>query len=84
VKQVKAFYTEEARRQQIEGTVLLSCVVRADGRVTDVAVIQSVDAVYGLDKNAVEAMKQWEFKPGMKDKKPVAVKIEVNMNFTLK
>ena len=29
-------------------------------------------------------MKQWEFKPGMKDGKPVAVRVQVVMNFTLK
>ena len=84
VKGVNPTYTSEARDQRIEGVVVLSCVVRPDGRVTDIAVTQSLDAVFGLDKNAVEALGQWEFKPGTKDNKPVAVKIAVQMNFTLK
>ena len=84
VKQVTAHYSDEARQQRIEGVVGLSCVVRPDGHVSDVEVDQSLDSVYGLDKNAVEAMKQWEFKPGTKDNKPVAVKIEVKINFTLR
>jgi outer membrane biosynthesis protein TonB len=40
--------------------------------------------VFGLDKKAVEAMGQWEFKPGTKNNQAVAVKISVQMNFTLK
>ena len=84
VKRVNPNYTSEARDQRIEGVVGLSCVVQPDGRVTDISVTQSLDAVFGLDKNAVAAMGQWEFKAGTKNDKPVAVKISVQMNFTLK
>ena len=84
VKQVKAEYTSEAMRQMIEGTVGLDVVVKADGTVGDVKVTQSLDAVYGLDEQAIKAMKRWEFKPGQKDGKPVAVRVAVVMNFTLR
>jgi len=84
VKQVQAAYTNEARDQRIEGTVGLSCVIRPDGHVTDVNVVESLDAVFGLDNNAVAAMKQWEFKPATKENRPVAVKVAVKMTFTLK
>jgi len=84
VKQVRAEYTSEAMRQMIEGDVLLDVVVAADGSVGDVAVKQSLDAVYGLDQQAVKAMKQWVFKPGAKDGKAVAVRVDVKMRFTLK
>jgi len=84
VKQVKASYTSEAMRQMIEGDVMLGVVVRADGRVGDVQVKESLDAVYGLDQEAIKAMKQWEFKPGMKDGKAVAVRVDVKMRFTLR
>ena len=83
-KQVKAEYTPEAMQNRIEGKVGLDAVVLADGKVGDVTVTESLDTIYGLDKNAVAAMKQWEFKPGMKDGKPVAVRIHVLINFTLK
>jgi protein TonB len=69
---------------RIEGTVLLNVVVRADGSVGDVNVTQSLDSVYGLDANAAEAMKQWEFTPGTKDGQPVDVAVTVEMTFTLK
>lgn len=82
--QVKAQYTAEAMRQMIEGDVLLSVVVKADGTVGAVAVKESLDSVYGLDENAVKAMKEWAFKPGTRDGKPVAVRVDVKMKFTLK
>src|SRR4030081_340874 len=74
-KQVKAEYTNEAKQNRIEGKVGLNVVVLNDGKVGDVTVTESLDAVYGLDKNAIAAMKQWEFKPGAKDGKPGAVRI---------
>ena len=83
-KKVKAEYTPEAMQNRIEGKVGLEAVVLADGAVGDVKVIESLDTIYGLDKNAVAAMKQFEFKPGMKDGKAVNVRIHVEMAFTLK
>ena len=84
VKQVKAEYTREAMDAHIEGTVGLEVVVLADGGVGDVKVSKSLDPTYGLDQQAVKAMKQWQFKPGTKDGKPVAVQVDVVINFTLK
>ena len=83
-KQVGPQYTSEAMSNRIEGKVGLSAVVLANGKVGDVKVIRSLDSVYGLDEAAVKAMKQWEFKPGTKDGKPVAVRVEIDMAFTLK
>jgi periplasmic protein TonB len=83
-RQVAPQYTSEAMANRIEGSVGLSTVVRADGRVGDVKVIRSLDSVHGLDEAAVRAMKQWEFKPGTKDGKPVAVRVAIDMTFTLK
>jgi periplasmic protein TonB len=83
VEEVKADYTNEAKAQRIEGAVLLEAVVLADGSVGEVKVKQSLDSVYGLDANAVKAMKQWEFTPGTKDGNPVAVVINVETTFSL-
>ena len=84
VKSVKANYTNEAMQQRIEGTVTLDTVVRADGAVGDVTVAKSLDSVYGLDNEAVKAVKQYEFKPGTKDGKPVAVLVQIAVSFSLK
>ena len=84
VRQVKAGYTAAAMDARVEGTVLMDAVVLADGKVGDVKVTQSLDTEYGLDTQAVEAIKQWLFKPGTKDGKPVAVRVAIEMTFTLK
>ena len=84
VKQVKAVYTQEPMDAHIEGTVGLDVVVLADGSVGEVKVAKSLDPTYGLDEQAVKAMKQWQFKPGTKDGKAVAVRVDVVIGFTLK
>ena len=80
---IRPVYTPEARDAHIEGTVLLDCVVRADGTVGDVDIARSLDPVYGLDTQAVNAVKQSTFKPGTKDGRPVAVRVQINTKFTL-
>jgi protein TonB len=84
VTKVNPQYTQQARDAHIEGTVLLDVVVQKDGTVGDVGVERSLDSVYGLDQQAVDAAKQWQFKPGTKDGEPVAVRVHVEINFTLK
>jgi TonB family protein len=84
VKKVDATYTQDAKDAHIEGSVVLSTVVLADGAVGDVKVTRSLDTTYGLDSQAVDAMKQWQFEPGTKDGKAVAVRVAVEMKFTLK
>ena len=84
VKETKPRYTPDAMRAKIQGTVRLEAVVRADGTITDVKVTQSLDKDFGLDDQAIAAIKKWEFKPGTKDGKPVAVRIEAEMSFRLK
>ena len=83
-KRVNARYTRDALAQKIEGTVGLEAVVQEDGSVHEVVVTKSLDAMYGLDEEAVKALKQWEFKPGTKDGKPVPVLIVVEMMFTFR
>jgi TonB family protein len=84
VSEVKPDYTDEAKRARIQGNVILDAVVNSDGSVTDVKVARSLDDTFGLDKQAVNAAKQWKFKPGMKDGKAVAVRVMIEMTFTLK
>jgi len=84
VTSVKPEYTEDAKRARIEGIVLLDSVVRQDGTVGEVSVVRSLDSTFGLDRQATDAMKGWRFKPGMKDGKPVAVRVQIEMTFTLK
>jgi protein TonB len=84
VRSIKPGYTAAAMDAHIEGTVLLDVVVLDDGKVGEVKVTQSLDMEYGLDTQAVEAAKQWLFKPGTKDGTPVPVRVTLEMTFTLK
>ena len=84
VKEVRPEYTQAAKDARIEGTVLLECVVLENGTIGDISVARSLDSVLGLDQEAVKATKQWQFKPGTKDGKPVAVRVQLEMTFTLK
>jgi TonB family protein len=84
VSEVKPQYTPEAMRARIEGTVIMNTVVRTDGTPGDIEVTRSLDTEYGLDKQAVVALGQWRFEPGLKNGKPVPVRVTVEMRFTLR
>jgi protein TonB len=82
VKEVRPQYPPGTMETGIQGTVRLRCVVQRDGRPGEVTVSDSLEP--RLDEAAVEAMKQWEFEPGQRNGMPVAVRIAVEMTFTLK
>jgi TonB family protein len=79
--QVKPQYTLAAKAARIEGTVTLECVVGVDGSVGEVRVTKPLSSA--LDAEAVKALKQWRFKPGTKDGKPVRVRVSVEISFQL-
>jgi len=81
IKQTPPEYSDEARRKKLEGTVLLSLVVTANGDTADIKVTRALGS--GLDEKALEAVSQWKFEPATKDGKPVAVKIAVEVSFHL-
>jgi len=84
IHEEKAYYSPAAMQAGIEGAVLLEAVVQKDGRSGTVTVIESLDTMYGLDEEAVKALKLWTWNPGTVDGKPVDVAVQVEMTFTLK
>jgi TonB family protein len=75
-------YTEAAREAKVEGIVLLEAVVRKDGMVDSIRVLKSLG--YGLDQSAVQTVgKEWRFKPGTLNGKPVDVQISIEITFRL-
>ena len=82
LREVTPDYTEQARRAGLEGEVLLEIVVGPDGGVRDVKVLRRLGA--GLDEQAVEAVRQWRFSPARRLGTPVAVIVEVAVEFTLR
>jgi len=60
---------------------VLSLVVDPTGTVRQVRVAHSLGM--GLDEKAMEAVQKWRFAPGMKDGRPVAVEVNVEVSFRL-
>ena len=74
-------YSEEARKAKYQGVVVLWLVVGPDGKPRDIRVSRPLGM--GLDQKAIEAVQRWRFEPAMKDGRPVAVQINVEVNFRL-
>jgi TonB family protein len=74
-------YSEEARKAKYQGTVLLYIEVDPSGKATNIRVQHSLGL--GLDEKAIEAVRQWKFKPGYKDGKPVTTQTTVEVQFRL-
>ncbi len=82
LREVKATYTEEARRANVIGDVLMEVVIRADGTVGSARVTRGLG--FGLDQRAQEAVRQWRFTPARRAGVPVDVVVEVAMEFNLR
>jgi TonB family protein len=82
VREVKADYTEEARRRGLTGEVVMEIVVRRDGSVGNVHMLQGLG--FGLDERAVAAVRQWRFAPAERQGVPVDVIVEVGVEFRLR
>lgn len=85
-------FTDRARRKKLSGTVVLSMLVDAEGNPQDVRVVRSIadtvpaklrSVAIGLDKKAVEAAKQYRYKPATFQGKPVPVEVNVEINFRI-
>ncbi len=82
ISKVEPAYTDEARRERIQGTVTLQVTIGADSTVKNVTVFKGLG--YGLDENARDAMEQWKFNPGTMNGVAVSTTVRVDMNFSLK
>ena len=79
---VEPKYTKEALDAQIEGVVLLSLTVEADGVPSNIKVVHGLRK--GLNETAVDCLRQWRFNPATNYfGEPVPQKASVEMNFRL-
>lgn len=74
-------YTEEARRAQIRGTVVLRAVFSADGTIRHILVIRGLP--FGLTERAIAVARAIRFTPAMKDGRPVSMFVQLEYNFNL-
>ncbi len=81
IHRVDPEYSEEARKAKHQGTVELYVEVEPDGKAHKILVRRSLGL--GLDEKAIEAVRQWTFKPAMKDGHPVTVGALITVHFRL-
>jgi protein TonB len=80
IHDVAPTYPPEAGRARIEGTVVLLAVIGKDGTVQDVRVKSGVQV---LAQAAIEAVKQWRYRPYLVNGEPVEIDSQITINFTL-
>jgi TonB family protein len=82
ISQVDPIYSEKARKAKFQGICVLSIIVEPDGTPSNIRVSKGLGM--GLDEKAIEAVKQWRFRPSMKDGHPVRYgPVEVDVDFHL-
>lgn len=74
-------YTDEARREKIQGVVTLRILVDETGSPTKITIVRGLPG--GLNESAIDAARRIKFKPAMKDGKPVSFWMVVEMNFSV-
>jgi TonB family protein len=75
-------YSDEARRAGIEGVLVAQALVDSDGLVHAARVTRGLG--FGLDQNALVALRQWRFRPGSRGGVPAPMEIEIDIGFTLR
>ena len=80
LKDVKPVYPDEAKQDRIQGIVIMECTISTEGKVTDIKVMRGVPELIDA---AIEAVKQWEYTPTVRDGVTVPVIMTVVVNFHL-
>ena len=76
---MEPLFPEEACAARISGIVVLETIIDRTGRVIDAKVLKPLP--FGLDQAAIDAVRQWEFRPGTLDGVPVDVIFNLTINF---
>lgn len=82
IKKVNPVYPEEARKERVEGVVILEARTDEEGNVDQVRVLKSNATL--LNEPAIDAVKQWKYEPFYKDGKPRPIVFTVTVSFKLK
>jgi TonB family protein len=77
-------YSADAMRAKLQGVAVLTGIVGVDGRLHDIRIARSLDAAFGLDQEAIACVRQWRFRPGTRQGKPVAVYVTIEVAFNLR
>ncbi len=77
----QARYPDDALRERVQGLVLLQVIVDQEGNVTDPKVVRPLFP--SVDQRALETVRTWKFQPATRDGKPVAVRLNIEVNFRM-
>ena len=81
IHKVDPEFSEDARRAKFMGVVLVNLIVDQQGQPQNVHVLRG--AGMGLDDKAVAAVKQYRFEPAKENGRPLAVELNVEVNFQI-
>jgi len=81
IHQVDAEYSEEALAARREGKVILDVDVDPTGHVVNPHVVRTLGV--GLDEKAIEAVRQWRYRPARKNGQPISFPMQIEFNFRL-
>ena len=82
VRKVDPKYPPSLMSERVEGEVVLYAVIRRDGSVDSIQLVQGIDEQ--LDANAMEALSQWKFRPAARQGSPVELEAIVHIPFRLR
>ncbi len=82
LREVDAAYPADLMRENVQGVVILYAIIRADGSVAEVKVLEGFDD--RLDENARRALSAWHFVPGTRDGNPIDLETVVRIPFRSK
>lgn len=81
ISRVEPVYPEDARKARVSGIVILEAIIDTNGNVRHARVLKPLP--FGLDQAALDAVRQWKFKPGTHMGQPVDVLFNLTINFML-
>jgi periplasmic protein TonB len=81
IRSVDPDFTDDARRANYQGTVSIELIVDSSGNPQDIRIVHHLGM--GLDQKAIEAVRQYKFRPAMYQGRPVSVQMVINVDFHL-
>ncbi len=82
VKKVEPLYPDEAKKNLVQGVVVLEVITDVEGNVVGVKVLQSESSL--LNQSAIDAVKQWKYEVMYRNGKPVPVSFKVTITYKLR
>jgi len=81
VSKVQPVYPPDARAARVQGSVVMAAIIAKDGSVQSLRVVSSASPL--LEQAALDAVKQWKYRPYILNGNPVVVDTQITVNFTL-